>query len=82
MPLLAERLSRYLKRPVIDNTGIAGSFDFKFRTNDLDPTVPVTLDDVINSIFASIKGIGLKLVPAKAPIETIVIDHAEQPSPN
>jgi uncharacterized protein (TIGR03435 family) len=82
MPLLAERLSRYIERPVIDKTGITGSFDFKFRTNDLDPTVPVTRDDVISSIFASIKGIGLKLVPAKAPIVTIVIDHAEQPSPN
>ena len=82
MPLLAERLSPYFKRPVIDKTGITGSFDFKFRTNDLDPTVPVMGEDVINSIFASVKGIGLKLVPAKAPIETIVIDHAEQPSPN
>jgi uncharacterized protein (TIGR03435 family) len=82
MPLLAERLGPYFQRPVIDKTGIAGSFDFKFRTNDLDPTVPVTSDDVISSIFTSIRGIGLKLVPAKAPIETIVIDRAEQPSPN
>jgi uncharacterized protein (TIGR03435 family) len=82
MPLLADRLSRYFERPVIDKTGITGSFDFKFKTNDLDPTVPVTRDDVISSIFTSIKGIGLKLVPAKAPITTIVIDHAEQPSPN
>jgi len=82
MPLLAERLSPYFKRPVIDKTGITGSFDFKFRTNDLDPTVPVTGDDVISSIFASIRGIGLKLVPAKAPITTIVVDHAEPPSPN
>jgi uncharacterized protein (TIGR03435 family) len=82
MPLLAERLSPYFERPIIDKTGITGSFDFKFRTNDLDPTVPVTRDDVISSIFASVRGIGLKLVPAKAPIATIVIDHAEQPSPN
>jgi uncharacterized protein (TIGR03435 family) len=82
MPLLAVQLGRYLQRPVIDKTGITGSFDFKFRTNDLDPTVPVMGEDVINSIFASIRGIGLKLVPAKAPIVTIVIDHAEQPSPN
>jgi uncharacterized protein (TIGR03435 family) len=82
MEFLAVQLSRYLQRPVIDKTGITGSFDFKFRTNDLDPTVPVTRDDVISSIFASIRGIGLKLVPAKAPITTIVIDHAEQPSPN
>jgi len=82
MPLLADRLSPYFKRPVIDKTAITGSFDFKFRTHDLDPTVPVTGDDVISSIFTSIRGIGLKLVPAKAPIEFIVIDHAEQPSPN
>jgi len=31
MPLLATRLSRYLGRPVLDQTRLDGSFDFKFE---------------------------------------------------
>jgi uncharacterized protein (TIGR03435 family) len=82
IPLFAAQLSRYLERPIIDKTGITGSYDFRFKTNDLDPAVPVTRDDVISSILTSVRGIGLKLTPAKDPIETIVIDRAEPPSPN
>jgi uncharacterized protein (TIGR03435 family) len=79
MPLLATRLSRYLARPVLDQTGLEGSFDFKFE-------YPLPPDDqhpdVIASIITSIQGIGLKLQAAKGPIETIVIDQAEKPSAN
>ena len=77
MPLLATRLSRYLRRPVLDQTGLKGSFDFKFQYLSDDPQT-----DLISSIFASIQGIGLKLESAKGPVETIVIDHAEKPSEN
>jgi len=77
MPLLALRLSRYLGRPVLDQTGLEGSFDFKFEyaTDDSQP-------DVISSIFTSIQGLGLKLEPAKGPVQTLVVDHAEKPSAN
>ena len=79
MRLLAIRLSPYLGRPVLDQTGLEGSFDFKFEyplpSDDQHP-------DVISSIITSIQGIGLKLQTAKGPVETIVIDHAEKPSAN
>lgn len=82
MPLLATRLSRYMGRPVLDQTGLKGSFDFKFEYPL--PSHPLALDDpdVTVSIFRSIQGIGLKLQAAKGPIETIVIDQAEKPSTN
>ena len=39
--------------------------------------------DAEPSIFAVLEEqLGLKLVPAKGPVDTIVVDHAEQPSPN
>jgi uncharacterized protein (TIGR03435 family) len=77
MPLLATRLSRYLERPVLDQTGLQGSFDFQFEYASEDPH-----PDVIASILTSIQGLGLKLESSKGPVETIVIDHAEKPSAN
>jgi uncharacterized protein (TIGR03435 family) len=82
MPLLAAKLSQYLGRPVLDRTGIQGSFDFNFKSRGYDPNTELTLDDLQSTIFTSIRGIGLKLTSAKGPVETIVIDHAEPPSPN
>jgi uncharacterized protein (TIGR03435 family) len=82
MQLVAQRLSRYLERPVIDKTGISGSFDFKFENEESDPHGEITRDDVVSSILTSVHGIGLKLTPAKGSVETIVIDHVEKPSSN
>jgi uncharacterized protein (TIGR03435 family) len=77
MPVLAQRLSRYLKKPVFDQTGLKGFFDFRFEyaTDEAQP-------DVTSSIVTSLQGIGLKLKPSQGPIATIVIDDAEKPSAN
>jgi uncharacterized protein (TIGR03435 family) len=82
MPLMAVRLSRYLERPVIDKTGMSGSFDFEYKNEEVDANAEVTRDDIVSSILTSVRGIGLKLTPAKAPMETIVIDQVKKPSPN
>ncbi len=80
MSLLAVRLSSILQRPVLDETGLSGSFDFKSALLDNDPKAEY--QDIVASILTSVEGIGLKLNSAKGPVETIVIDHIEQPSPN
>jgi uncharacterized protein (TIGR03435 family) len=77
MPVLAQRLSWYLKKPVFDQTRLKGFFDFRF-TYATDEAQP----DVISCIVTSLQGIGLKLKPSQGPSETIVIDHAEKPSVN
>jgi uncharacterized protein (TIGR03435 family) len=77
MPQLAKRMSDWLGRPVLDETGLTGSFDFKFEYPSDDPH-----PDVISSIITSFQGLGLKLESSKGPVETIVIDHAEKPSEN
>ena len=76
MPLLATRLSRYLGRPVLDQTGLNGAFDFKVDY------APDENPDVVGSIITCIQKIGLKLKSAKGPMETIVIDNAQRPSEN
>jgi uncharacterized protein (TIGR03435 family) len=80
MPLLALRLSRNLQRPVLDETGLNGAFDFKYEYSDEDSNQ--NYDDFVASILTSVQGLGLKLGAAKGPVETIVIDHLERPSPN
>jgi uncharacterized protein (TIGR03435 family) len=77
MPLLAARLSRWLDRPVLDRTGLEGSFDFKVQYESGN-----TKPELDASILIAIQALGLKLESAKGPVETIVIDHAEKPSAN
>jgi uncharacterized protein (TIGR03435 family) len=77
MPILAFNLSQYMGRPVIDHTGINGYFDFQYDYVSDDPH-----PNVISTIITSVEELGLKLKSGKGPLETIVIDHAEKPSPN
>jgi uncharacterized protein (TIGR03435 family) len=80
MPEFAEKLSqlRDIDRPVVDRTGIKGVFDITLKgaaTAMLQPEGP--------SLFTLVQEqLGLKLVSAKAPIEVLVVDHAENPSLN
>jgi len=83
--VLADRMGR----PVLDLTGLQGSWDFTLRldmdrlTND-DPGQKTNISDwSLSSIFTDIeKQLGLKLESDKAPVETLVIDHIERPSEN
>ena len=79
MPELAERLSGWLRRPVLDQTGLTGSYDFKYQfSNDSPGEHP----DPVFVLMASVQAIGLKLEAGRGPVETIVIDKAEKPSAN
>jgi uncharacterized protein (TIGR03435 family) len=77
MALLAKRLSDLVGRPIIDHTGLDGSFDFDF---DLDRTWDGW--DPTSALLASVRGIGLKLETGRAPVETLVIDTVERPTAN
>ena len=73
---LATRISSVLKRPVVDQTGLSGTFDFECRPGD------TASAEVTDAVFDSIRGSGLKLTPATVPVEMLVIDHAEPPAEN
>lgn len=77
MPKLAERLSEWLGRPVIDRTGLQGSFDFDYKTSD-----PDNDSDITGFLLTAMKALGLEVKAGKGSIQTIVIDHIERPSPN
>lgn len=65
-------------RPVFDKTGLTGTYDFEIEFADASAT-----DSSSPSLFTAVQAqLGLKLEPAVAPFDTIVIDHAEKPDPN
>ncbi|HTS29910.1 MAG TPA: TIGR03435 family protein [Bryobacteraceae bacterium] len=79
MPQLAKFASDYvLHKPVIDQTGLEGSFDYR----DRDAKIRQDNGDFEGSFTVFIRDIGLKLTSAKGPVATFVIEHAEKPSPN
>jgi uncharacterized protein (TIGR03435 family) len=63
-------------KPVVDETGLAGNYDFviEFSRDPNDPIGP--FQDALKD------QLGLKLVPQTGPVQTIAVDHIEQPSPN
>jgi len=78
---LATQLSYQLHSPVIDKTGLTGAYDITLQwTPDQATASP---DSPGPSIFTAVQEqLGLKLVPSKGPVETLVIDHAEPPTEN
>jgi uncharacterized protein (TIGR03435 family) len=79
-------LSRVADRPVVDKTGLAATYNFSLQfaydqgvdaaaTGDFGPSRP--------SVSTALQEqLGLKLEPARGPVETMVVDHVERPSEN
>jgi uncharacterized protein (TIGR03435 family) len=77
---LASQLSNAVSKPVHDTTGLTGLYDIKLHYRK-DETAPDNPDDADNpSIFSAVEEqLGLKLVPDKGPVDTLVIDAAQKP---
>jgi uncharacterized protein (TIGR03435 family) len=58
-------------RPVLDRTGLKGTYYFRLVWNDDDDFLPALQDEL-----------GLRLVPQKESQEMLVINHIEKPSEN
>ena len=68
-------------RPIIDETGLTGRYDFTLEWSV--PRAGVAEDLAVPDIFTAIhEQLGLRLVPQTAPIAILVIDHAEMPGEN
>ena len=84
MSQLVKMLTGQFGRPVSDETGLTGNYDFVLKykgrwdrdrpADDLDPTPPMdrALQDEL----------GLKVETAKGPVKVLVIDHVEKPTEN
>ena len=92
---MTRALARALGQPVLDKTGFTGEFDIDLNYTDEDimkSPGSAAPDDAAGNrlqagpnlplVFAAMDQLGLKLQPAKGPVEVLVVDHAERPTPN
>jgi uncharacterized protein (TIGR03435 family) len=71
----AQRLVGAAERPVFDDTGLTGEFDFVL---EYDPTGVLR-----PTLFTAVREqLGLRLVPSRRPIDVLVVERAERPSAN
>jgi uncharacterized protein (TIGR03435 family) len=74
------------QRPVLDRTFLSGVFDFTLLLSDspAESCAPIDKRTIFawSSIREDVKGLGLALESSRAPVDLLVIDHAEEPSPN
>jgi len=93
MPIsqLIPPLSQFTERLVFDRTGLSGNFEIELTwTPDRLPqgpappgAPPLSIDPNGPSLFTAVQEqLGLKLESERAPVEVLVIDHVERPTPD
>ncbi|HWF47069.1 MAG TPA: TIGR03435 family protein [Bryobacteraceae bacterium] len=97
MRMLADALSRFTGRPVIDKTNLSGRYEFTLQwtpdTNQMPiagmvapgggPEAATAPESNGPSLVTAIREqLGLRLESQKAPMDVLVITHAEKPSGN
>ncbi|HUB82593.1 MAG TPA: TIGR03435 family protein [Bryobacteraceae bacterium] len=87
--LVVDSLAKFLDRPVVDETGLAGRYNFtlEYSVDELRNLVRASGADASRipdfggdqvSIFTSVESIGLKLEPRKTSVPVIVIDSIQK----
>jgi len=90
MPFIANQLTAmgHLDRPVLDQTGLSGVFDFTLEwvpeiDGPLPPGVEAHPDPAGLTFMEAVnEQLGLKLQSQKGPVDVLVVDHVERPSEN
>lgn len=83
LPLLEQ-----IDRPVVNRTGLTGRFDIELNFTPYwvlpkEQSTDAQLEFSGPTFFEALNNqLGLKLLSTRAPVQTIVIDYVEQPSPN
>ncbi len=77
MSKLLSRIQEKLDRPLVDQTGLSGNFEWatKYRLSPIEGDAPVFVDAVRQDL-------GLRVTPTNGPFEVFVIDSVQMPTPN
>ena len=78
----APALGYFLDRPAVDQTGLTGRYDLQLKWTADESKAPADGTGPPGMFTAIQEQLGLKLEPAKAPVEVLVVDAVEKPSPN
>ena len=79
--IIADQATGNVQRIVVDKTGLTGLFEFSYKwTND--PQSANAGDDAVSFMTALQEQLGLRLEPARGPVEFLVVERVERPTPN
>jgi uncharacterized protein (TIGR03435 family) len=79
MSAVTNYLSQIWQSPVVDQTGLAGTFDFSLAPSAVAPQPGEVWGDRVRE---AITAFGFKVEMRKVPTEVTVVDHCERPSEN
>jgi len=86
---LTTHIASNFDRPLLDRTGLTGSYDFllEYRATNLyvspeQAAAAAQRADAGPTIFTALQLLGLKVVQTRGPVEMTIIDSAEKPSAN
>jgi uncharacterized protein (TIGR03435 family) len=84
MEALVNFLTQETERTVIDKTGLSGKYDLTLDwTSTRHGQPPDPSSNAPPEIFTAVQEqLGLKLESQKGPVDGVIIDHVEEPSPN
>lgn len=82
---LAYSLSGQVGRLIVNNTGLDGKYtiDLKWQPDSMGAGTAESNAEPLPDLFTALEEqLGLKLEPAKAPVDVYIVDHVEKPSEN
>jgi uncharacterized protein (TIGR03435 family) len=82
MEKIAAALIGPLQAPVVDRTGLTGTYDTNVLFIPDNRKLDADTESGPSLAAALPEELGLKLEKGKGPVEVLVIDHLEKPSPN
>jgi uncharacterized protein (TIGR03435 family) len=89
MARFVEAVSMFTDRPVIDKTGLAGTYEVTLsvamdpdQIKQMTPGRPFGGFGPTAGIYPALQQLGLKLESKKAPVDVLVVDHIERPTEN
>jgi uncharacterized protein (TIGR03435 family) len=81
MAALVDSLNAHLDRPVVNQTGLEGSYDFSLPLpHGSGTSADTNMTDGMPSIAEALAELGLKLEPDKTFVDGLVVQHIERPA--
>ena len=80
---IAAWIADRVDRDVVDRTGLTEKYDFELKYTSARVGGAIPSGDMPPSLFTALQEqLGLKLEGTRAPVEFVMIDRAEKPTPN